>query len=752
MPVVLLTGRLQEFAAFTLLGLLSGTLSTHGLGPGPGITLTVANPPDFILPPGVLSRLLFNVSTTGKQPSTYERDDISSMHVEPASLEFELTDYTGRPVGALLQAPVQNSVTILQVKLEVGYYDIRCTLTNETFGAIVAPPFERGGTPFDSRFGVLAGFTQICNTAQVPMREPMLSMLVKMGIGRYRDFPEIGLIRPNATAPLDFDALSPGDLSGRMDELHGVNRKLGLAVLDCFVGTEKWNNPRVTDKWNRYDGNGLPWRWPRDLGTESDGYAAVVSRWGDVELGLEVENEADASAHLPADQYAVLMKTFRYGIDAAFANSSMRSVPLVCGTFTDAVHSAYLNSLCDSQLATVCDAVSYHSYTDPSNVQDDTGRMIRWIQQCSAKSGVSTLPLHVTESGTDFALRWNSTDSTGNPRGLPRPTLAEDRAYAFANAAHQIENVVIGVATSFAFNFMYYEEGGLNYGLTGHDRTPLRSLAALAAVVRFLSDKHYVGDLPNKDGPESRGRVFANDNRSDIVAAVFAGSWATAPSQPMWSWSVPILGVYGADGRSVHFSCSNTSGCQWANDDHLSWLRLAPDVLELIDNPTVASGLAEAAGTMVPEDEDHGRVRYAAPPVIVQMGYDNVTTGVDHIQTTFGSTIGYFVGSAIASSYPLTLLVHNLHLTSGGTVNISLAVSCGSHSSQAGASTSIVHNQTLTVPKGRGVTTSTFNIDLTARAEIGRTHTVVATTSGSWGIEKDWEDQLSMIFEVRTPS
>jgi hypothetical protein len=112
----------------------------------------------------------------------------------------------------------------------------------------------------------------------------------------------------------------------------------------------------------RYDGNGLPWKWPRNLGVESDGYSAVAERWGDVEIGLEVDNEFDADAHLPADQYAVLMKVFRYGIDAAAArNATARAVPLVCGTLTDAVHTAYLNALCDSQLATVCDAVSYHS-------------------------------------------------------------------------------------------------------------------------------------------------------------------------------------------------------------------------------------------------------------------------------------------------------------------------------------------------------------------------------------------------------
>lgn len=124
----------------------------------------------------------------------------------------------------------------------------------------------------------------------------------QVGIGRYRDFPQMGLIRANATAPFDFNALSPGDLAGYMDDLHKLNRDLNLSVLDCFVGAEGWNRPGPTAKWNRFDGDGQPWKWPRDLGIESDGYAAVASRWGDVEVGLEVDNEADADAHLPADQ------------------------------------------------------------------------------------------------------------------------------------------------------------------------------------------------------------------------------------------------------------------------------------------------------------------------------------------------------------------------------------------------------------------------------------------------------------------
>ena len=119
--------------------------------------------------------------------------------------------------------------------------------------------------------------------------------------------------------------------------------------------------------------------------------------------------------------------------------------------------------------------------------------------------------------------------------------------------------------------------------MTGREHTPLRALAAYAAAIRFLRGKTYIGDLPNKDGANGehdrmhvvhlqcraqvnvaserrslttvshewrrvpgRGRVFANDDRSEIVAAVFAGDWTNdefsgemrpeTPPGPMWSW------------------------------------------------------------------------------------------------------------------------------------------------------------------------------------------------------------------------
>ena len=55
---------------------------------------------------------------------------------------------------------------------------------------------------------------------------------------------------------------------------------------------------------------------------------------------------------------------------------------------------------------------------------------------------------------------------------------------------------------------------------------PLRVLAAYATAVKFLQHKRYIGDIPNKISPNGRGRVFANDELSEIVACVYAGSWA----------------------------------------------------------------------------------------------------------------------------------------------------------------------------------------------------------------------------------
>jgi len=478
--------------------------------------------------------------------------------------------------------------------------------------------------------------------------------------------------------------------------------------------------------------------------------------------------------------------------------------------------------------------------------------------------GFERMPLMITESGADFALRWNST-SGSDPRGMPRPATVEaGAAYAYGVATHQIENIAIGLDRTYAFQFFYYEEGGLNYGMTGKDHTPLRGLAAYAAAVRFLQHMEYVGDLPNKAGPEGRGRVFANANRTNIVAAIYAGTWSASefsgqgqpatPPGPMWSYSIPIIKAFGADGRAVDWSCSHAGGCQWANPDKLGWLTLEPTVLRLINTPTVASNL-NRFGNQVPkrtqnvdksggwgQKQQHQRTNYpdcypgqshgpgyisfdectgapapfdcavdklacttdqcggahsharcrcnnctlasqsihdnfacgcggadcecvattpqapplSPPPVILQMMFNNATTGVDHVQAHFGSAVAYTVRSANAAAYNLTILIHNM-LSSGGEGNGgNVTLSLGEGAATPGVTPPAPQQQrVISTTAGRGVVATSFTVNIAAAAAKQPSGMAVidvvaagsfSSSSGSGG--KPWIERLSLNFEV----
>jgi hypothetical protein len=708
---------------------------------GAELALTPLWLPDFILEPGVPGVVRFAVTSGAALPT---------------QLTFRGQDYRAAvPDGGWpAVAPVSsNGTASLALTHSTGYYEYRCDQTNQSFGVVAAPRLAK---PLDDRFAVLAGFTQICNTAPVAMREPLLAMLARIGVRHYRDFPQAGQLRPNASSQAyDWDNVDPAGLAGRMEQLHELDRKYDLRVMDCFGGALGWNQ---RSDW--YDGKGAPWRWPKDLSVTADTFEAIALHWGDTQGGVEADNEMDAAPYT-ADQYSVLLKAMRYGLYSACSSSGGARCatlpPLVCGAFTDAVHSAYLDLLGRNQVFEVCDAISYHTYSDPATVQDDIGRVRLWQEQWNG----SKTPLYITESGADFALRWNSTDAKGNPHGLPRPSLAQGRAYAFGNIAHQIENIAVGVDRTFAFNYLYYAEGGLNYGLTGAAHTPLRVLAAYATAVRFLQHKRYIGDIPNKVSPNGRGRVFANRDLSEIVACVFAGSWSQdefagevrpeTPPGPMWSWFMPITGAYEADGSVVDYNCAPASGCQWGNYDKLSWLTLNASVLSFLDRPTIASALQRFGSN----DGRAPQPKAAPPPVILQMVYDNKTTGVLPHE---GSSTSYSLpNGAAASAHSLTINVNNMAKVAG-----SVLVTCTVAGSSAQQQT-----RTVTVP-ARSVASATFTLDITTAVEASKRNCDVTDPSFSWGVAvvdvsataaaggwgndgavagaADWEERLSMNF------
>lgn len=726
--------QLRCCCALMLLATLPTTLLSAAAAVPSGATTTPATPyglelvplwlPDFILSPHVAGALKFSIVISGG----------GGVH-PPAQLTFTGQNYRHNvPNGGWpVIAPVSgNGTATLTLNHSAGYFEYRCIQTNQTFGVIAAPQLPK---PVDERFAVVAGFTQICNTAPVVLREPLLALLARIGVRHYRDFPQQGTLRPNASGPYAWDQGTA--MAGRMEQLHNLDRKYNLRVLDCFGGTLPWNK---RSDW--FDAKGAAWRWPKNLSIAAETFEAIASHWGDTQGGIEGDNEMDTK--YTADQYSVLVKAMRYGIFSS--RSSGATPPLVCGAFTDAVHSAYLELLGRNQVFEVCDTVSYHSYCDPSNVQDDVARIRLWQEQWNG----SKTPLFITESGADFAFRWNSTSATGNPRGSLRPSLEQGRAYAFSDVAHQIENIAVGVDRTFAFNYLFYAEGGLNYGLTGGSHTPLRALAAYATAVRFLQHKHYVGDIPNKVSPNGRGRVFANRDLSDIVACVFAGSWKhdefsgemqpETPPGPMWSWFMPITGAYEADGSAVSYQCTPNFGCQWGNYDKLSWLTLNASVLSLLDRPTIAASL-QRFGT---NDGSSPQPKATPPPVILQMVYDNQTTGVLPLD---GSKTSYSVPVDAASSYQLNVNVNNMAQIAG-TALLTCTVS-GSAPPQT---------QTVAVAP-RGVTRATFTVNIAEAVQASKR--VAATSISLWGVAvidvsakamggwaqaAGWEERLSMNF------
>lgn len=229
-----------------------------------GLTLTPLWLPELILTPNVAGVIDFNLSGTG---------------AHPAQLTFNGQDYrhTVPDGGWPVIVPVSsNGTASLTLTHSIGYYEYRCEETNQTFGVIATPELPK---PLDERFAVVAGFTQICNTAPVPLREPLLAMLARIGVRHYRDFPQQGQLRPNASGTYDWDHVDPSGLAGRMEQLHAIDKKYDLRVLDCFGGALPWNQ---RSDW--FDGKGAAWRWPKNLSVTADTFEAIASHWGDTQV------------------------------------------------------------------------------------------------------------------------------------------------------------------------------------------------------------------------------------------------------------------------------------------------------------------------------------------------------------------------------------------------------------------------------------------------------------------------------------
>ena len=186
------------------------------------------------------------------------------------------------------------------------------------------------------------------------------------------------------------------------------------------------------------------------------------------------------------------------------------------------------------------------------------------------------------------------------------------------------------------------------------------------------------------------------------------------------------------------------------NYDHLSWLTLNASVLSMLDRPTIASSLLRFGSN----DSSSLPPKAAPPPVILQMVYDNQTTGVVPME---GSKTSYSLPSDAASSHLLTVNVNNMAKAAGKVLlTCTVSGSTGSPQSQT----------TAVMVAPRGVTSATFMLDIAAAVQASERDCDVtkpglllwgvavvdvrATAAGGWGEATPgaWEERLSMNFVV----
>lgn len=135
------------------------------------------------------------------------------------------------------------------------------------------------------------------------------------------------------------------------------------------------------------------------------------------------------------------------------------------------------------------------------------------------------------------------------------------------------------------------------------------------------------------------------------------------------------------------------------------------------------------------------------PPVILQMVYDNRTTGVRPLE---GSSLGYSVAAARAHSFALVINLNNMHTAAGGDVTLTCSVKPGPAMAQ---------NTIITLTPGE-VASASFTLDLASAVEAASVlgaaamlqlwgvATVDVTVTGTWGSGGggDWTEVLSMNF------
>jgi len=420
-----------------------------------------------------------------------------------APLDYTVRDYWGKQVATGRATVLEEKTTQVAVQLAPGFYDIEFPAAKERFGILALPAFEGKLDPF---FAIDSALSWLVRDDGV--REGLVKGLRRSGVGMSRERVSWGQIhRQKDTWDWETDR--------HYETLRKTCSKHGVAVLEMFHDAPAWL--------------GKIERYPDDLIATAQAWEQIARRWRPTWGAFEVWNEPDIffGGHLPADQYASLVKTFSW----AFAEGGI-DVPLVGGVLAH-YNTRYVENMARNGLLDCVDVASFHTYGRALQMEGLVARFRAWLKA----HGKETMPLWLTECGRPWK------------RGPGRPPADQGRESALDITMKAVEARACGIAVHFPFVYPYYEERANNFGMMGNRGTALRSMAAYAQMVRALAHTRYLGDLACDDTIVQRARVFGDERQTVVVLYT-----AQVEAERVVALGVPTLRAEGIDGRPLEIA------------------------------------------------------------------------------------------------------------------------------------------------------------------------------------------------------
>ena len=489
---------------------------------------------------------------------TYSYRDYSNNEVAAGSPNYD--DQTG-----ILSAPPPPGR---------GFFDLVYPGLGIRAGVMVDDPAPE--TP-DEYFAVDSSFSWGCPPDQERDIRAYLKILRKNGIIWNRD-------------RLSWSEIEKEQGKFDFGQRYGLYRKLaaeeGIRTLDTFHDTPAWTGAGRTfqphgSKVNPY---------PPDKFVAGNSFVNIVSHWGKTLKALEVWNEPDYGFgnFFPPEYVTAFTKT----ISRAFADAGL-DMQVVGGVISvTRPGTGYYDAFVRNGLLEDSDVVSYHTYADTDKLELELGalRTVE-LELAPERAGI---PLWLTECGKAW------------PRGTYRATQPDDVYSAVEIVGKAVEMRALGLARYFAFEYKYYDEGHVNFGMMDAKNTPMRSMGAYAHLVRVLSHREYVGDLKGTNA--LRSRAFSDG--TNIVVALYSGVKENRRNYFTLPAGLKVLRAAGIDGRPLKVKNNRLKA-----SDGIAFLYLPMTEQNFIDSDTTAMRFYRLA-------RDYKPLPRVAKPLILQPSTD----------------------------------------------------------------------------------------------------------------------------------